>query len=129
MKRLIKWFSLPLCMVLILQFVACGTILYPERKGQMNGRIDPSVALLDAVGLLFFLIPGIIAFAVDFSNGTIYLPGGGRSQLSAEELSSLSDKDTGKIKLASVNQMIREKTKSAVVMTETNTAIFPAQIQ
>jgi len=54
--------------------VACGTILHPERKGQEAGRIDPAIAILDGVGLLFFFIPGVIAYAVDFSNGTIYLP-------------------------------------------------------
>lgn len=54
---------------------ACGTILYPERKGQIDGRIDPNVAILNGIGLLLFLVPGVIAFAVDFSNGTIYLPG------------------------------------------------------
>lgn len=57
---------------------ACGTIMYPERKGQIDGKIDPTVAILDGIGLLLFLIPGVIAFAVDFSNGTIYLPGTGR---------------------------------------------------
>jgi hypothetical protein len=57
---------------------ACGTIMYPERKGQIDGRIDPTVAILDGIGLLLFLVPGVIAFAVDFSNGTIYLPGSGR---------------------------------------------------
>lgn len=54
---------------------ACGTIMYPERKGQKSGKIDPTVAVLNGIGLLLFLVPGVIAFAVDFSNGTIYLPG------------------------------------------------------
>lgn len=54
---------------------ACGTILYPERKGQIDGEIDSTVLILDGIGLLLFLVPGVIAFAVDFSNGTIYLPG------------------------------------------------------
>ncbi|HRX75648.1 MAG TPA: hypothetical protein P5341_16175, partial [Hyphomonas sp.] len=31
--------------------------------------------ILDGIGLLLFLIPGLIAFAVGFSNDTIYLPG------------------------------------------------------
>lgn len=52
----------------------CGTILHPERKGQPAGPIDWKVAALDGLGLLFFFIPGVIAFAVDFNNGTIYLP-------------------------------------------------------
>lgn len=54
---------------------ACGTIMYPERKGQIDGKIDSTVVILDGIGLLLFLVPGVIAFAVDFSNGTIYLPG------------------------------------------------------
>ena len=60
---------------LVFQLAACGTLMYPERKGQKAGKIDPNVAILDGLGLLLFIIPGVIAFAVDFSNGTIYLPG------------------------------------------------------
>jgi len=54
--------------------VSCGTILHPERRGQPAGRLDPAIVALDAVGLLIFFVPGVIAFAVDFNNGTIYLP-------------------------------------------------------
>ncbi len=53
----------------------CGTLLYPERRGQRGGRIDPAVAILNGIGLLFFIIPGAVAFAVDFITGAIYLPG------------------------------------------------------
>ncbi|MCE8032276.1 hypothetical protein EKK97_09050 [Billgrantia tianxiuensis] len=61
--------------VSITALVGCGTVFHPERKGQMSGRIDPVVAIANGVGLLFFIVPGVIAYAVDFSNGTIYLPG------------------------------------------------------
>lgn len=54
--------------------VGCGTLLHPERRNQPAGRLDWGVVVLDALGLLFFFIPGIIAFAVDFSTGAIYLP-------------------------------------------------------
>jgi hypothetical protein len=60
---------------------ACGTILYPERRGQTAGRIDAAVVILDAVGLLFFFVPGVVAFAVDFGTGAIYLPKGERSRI------------------------------------------------
>jgi hypothetical protein len=60
--------------VLILQTAGCGTLMHPERKGQRSGDVDVGVAILDGIGLLFFIIPGVIAYAVDFSNGTIYLP-------------------------------------------------------
>jgi len=74
-KKLVNTLHVLICAVLILQLAGCGTIMYPERKGQKSGKIDAGVAILDGIGLLFFLIPGIIAFAVDFNNGTIYLPG------------------------------------------------------
>lgn len=57
----------------------CGTVLHPERRGQAAGPLDWGVVALDAVGLFFFFIPGVIAFAVDFNNGTIYLPADGRA--------------------------------------------------
>lgn len=52
----------------------CGTILYPERRGQPGGPIDWKVFALDGIFLLLFVIPGVIAFAVDFTTGAIYLP-------------------------------------------------------
>lgn len=60
----------------LLQSSGCGVLLYPERQGQKGGRIDPAIAILDGIGLLLFLIPGLVAFAIDFHQGTIYLPGG-----------------------------------------------------
>lgn len=68
-----------------LQAVSCGTIFHPERRGQPAGRLDPAIVALDAVGLLFFFVPGVVAFAVDFSNGTIYLPPEEYSGISASE--------------------------------------------
>ena len=59
---------------LLVTVTACGTILHPERKGQISGRIDPGVAVLNGIGLLLYIIPGVVAFAVDYANGTIYLP-------------------------------------------------------
>jgi len=82
-----RMFSLVLACAFLLQ--ACGTILYPERKGQIDGRIDVGVALLDGLGLLLFLVPGVIAFAVDFSTGAIYLPGGERAELAPEQQKEL----------------------------------------
>ena len=68
-----KIVSIIVCTVFFLQVVGCGTIMYPERKGQKKGQIDTSIAILDGLGLLLFIIPGVIAFAVDFNNGSIYL--------------------------------------------------------
>ncbi len=66
---------LALVVALVVQVSSCGTLLHPERRGQTSGRIDPSIAILDGLGLLLFIIPGLIAYAIDFSSGAIYLPG------------------------------------------------------
>lgn len=63
----------------VLNLSACGYFLYPERRGQTSGRLDPAVFLLDAAGLLFGIIPGVVAFVVDLSTGAIYLPKGQKS--------------------------------------------------
>jgi hypothetical protein len=66
-----------------LQTTGCGLLLFPERQGQKGGRIDPGVAILDAAGLIVFIVPGLIAFGVDFITGCIYLPGGQRAAVDA----------------------------------------------
>lgn len=94
--------------VSITALVGCGTVFHPERKGQMSGRIDPVVAIANGVGLLFFIIPGVIAYAVDFSNGTIYLPGthdsAGVDVLQMEE----------GMDVATLERLLSEKTGKAV---------------
>jgi len=71
---------------LLTQLSACGSIFFPDRRGQIDGKIDPVVVALDAVGLLFYIIPGIIAFGVDFATGAIYLEPGKTAQVAPEKL-------------------------------------------
>lgn len=94
-------------LALTLALSGCGTILHPERKGQISGRIDPGVAVLNGIGLLFFFVPGVIAFAVDFSNGTIYLPPGHRAaQASTDEPRRIHF--SGAADRARLEQLLRE---------------------
>jgi hypothetical protein len=83
MMTLKKQIKIVVCLLialtLLVEVLGCGTLMYPERRGQKSGRIDPGVAIFDGIGLLFFIIPGLIAYAVDFTTGAIYLPGGHRS--------------------------------------------------
>jgi hypothetical protein len=71
---------------LLTQITACGSIFYPDRRGQIDGKIDPAIAVLDAVGLLFYVIPGLIAFGVDFATGAIYFPHGQSAQIDPQKL-------------------------------------------
>ncbi|MHA6192954.1 polyribonucleotide nucleotidyltransferase [Pseudomonas wadenswilerensis] len=71
---------------LLTQLTACGTLFYPDRRGQIEGKVDPVIVALDAVGILFYVIPGLIAFGIDFATGAIYLPGGTTAQVAPETL-------------------------------------------
>jgi len=77
-RRGMRALSLGLCAALGLQLGGCGTILYPERRGQTSGHVDTGVAVMDGLWCLLFIIPGVVAFIVDFGNGAIYEPGGRR---------------------------------------------------
>ena len=65
-----------LAVTLLSQLTACGSIFYPDRRGQIDGKIDPAIAVLDAVGLLFYVIPGLIAFGIprDVAPGAGFAP-------------------------------------------------------
>jgi hypothetical protein len=84
-KKIINGIHILMIAILMVQLTGCGTVLYPERKGQKSGTIDSGIVVLDAIGLFIFIIPGVIAFMVDANNGTIYLPGGGNPPLASTE--------------------------------------------
>jgi hypothetical protein len=97
--------------------------MYPERRGQRGGRLDVGVTILDAVGLLFFIIPGVIAFCVDFSNGTIYLPSHG--PVIIERVSQLRQIkfDPKHTSMASIERIIKEETGREVKLDQDNIKI------
>ena len=121
-KKIMNALQVSLSAILIFQLVGCGTIMYPERKGQKSGKIDAGIAVLDGVGLLFFLIPGIIAFAVDFNNGTIYLPGTSRSSLDLKTIKQISF-DARHTDKAGVEKIIKEQTGHAVKLDQSDMRI------
>ena len=83
-KQLVAFVCLIVTIALIIQLAGCGTIIYPERRGQTSGRIDVGIAILDAAWLIVFIIPGLVAFGVDFTTGAIYMPGGRRRAASPD---------------------------------------------
>ena len=90
--------------------LGCGTILYPERRGQRtHARVDTGVAVMDACWCLL-IIPGVIAFAVDFSNGAIYLPGG---QADANSLKVVRT-PTAHPDAASIERVVQQQTGLAI---------------
>lgn len=115
--------------MVLLGVTSCGTIMYPERRGQTAGQIDVGVAVLDGIGLLFFLVPGVIAFAVDFGTGAIYLPPDHPE--SEFDLSTVKDAEKLQVdqKLLTrqgIETFITEKTGHTVDLTSTDVKVAQA---
>lgn len=80
------------------------------------------IAVLDGIGLLLFIIPGIIAYAVDFSNGTIYLPGTYRGSLDIKDLKQVKF-DPKKYTNATIEKIIKDETGYEVKLDRGNMKI------
>lgn len=122
LKKLVKTFYVIVCTVLIAQLAGCGTLMYPERRGQKGGRIDAGVAVLDGLCLLLFIIPGIIAYAVDFSNGTIYLPHTARGSLDLKNIKQVKF-DPKHYTNETIEKIIKEETGYMVRLDQDNMEI------
>ena len=125
-----KWMKNGILMVamagIMLLDTSCGTLLHPERKGQVSGRIDPGIAVLDGIGLLFFIVPGVIAFAVDFTNGTIYLPPGEASlQNVPDDLADMVAVRVDKRELTKshIERLVREHTGRDIDLSSPNVVV------
>ena len=97
-----RWLTWAVVGVSIVTLSGCGTLFHPERKGQMSGNVDPVVAIANGVGLLFFIVPGVIAYAVDLSNGTIYLPSASSASVDIHHLDDAMD-------VASLEKLLSDK--------------------
>jgi hypothetical protein len=111
-----------LVLALLVQ-TGCGTIMYPNRRGQTGGRLDVGVVVLDAVGLLFFILPGVIAFAVDFSDGAIYYSGSRKGSFSDNGIKTIRF-DPRRDGPQEIERLIRENTGIAVTLDERGMQTF-----
>ncbi|WP_447594022.1 polyribonucleotide nucleotidyltransferase [Aquipseudomonas campi] len=93
---------------LLTQLTACGTLFFPDRRGQIDGKVDPVVAGLNAIGILFYVIPGLIAFGVDFATGAIYLPDN-KYSMAPEKLQDAIGAD-GRVDTAKLRAIILQET-------------------
>ncbi|MBI3812060.1 MAG: polyribonucleotide nucleotidyltransferase [Nitrospirae bacterium] len=119
-RRWKRGLSLILCVMMSVQLVSCGTILYPEREGQRSGEVDLAVVLMDGIGLFFFILPGVVAFAVDFYTGAVYLPPGHpRSRLKDRHTS-----EAGPIHVVKLDpKRLNAETISKIVLKETGYSV------
>jgi len=112
--------------IFCLQLASCGFVLYPERRGQSHGRIDPAVAVLDGIGLLLFVVPGIVAFAVDFATGTIYLPGSKRASTTPQDKDDMLvfQVDRGEMNSQTIEEIVSDHTGYPVKFDQDNLRAF-----
>lgn len=101
-QRVRRWLTGTILGLSIVSLSGCGTLFYSERKGQPSGEIDPVVAIANSVGLLFYIVPGVIAYVVDFSNGTIYLPSETSASVDVHPLDDTMD-------IASLEKLLSDK--------------------
>lgn len=106
-------------MAALVPTAGCGTLFYPHRRGRTGGRVDPGLILLNGIGLFFFIIPGVIAFAVDFATGAIYLAPG--------ETGILGSND--EVRERKIALPVREDRLKALLQQETGRAIDLAACQ
>ena len=106
-----------LAAVLVTQLSACGTIFYPDRRGQIEGKVDPVIVALDAIGILFYVIPGLIALGVDFAPGAIYLPGGQAYSVAPETLKGTIG-ENGEVDRAKLKALIERETGHSMPLTD-----------
>ena len=67
--------SLCLGLIVVLPSAGCWTLMFSQRQHQPHSnRLDANVLILDGLGLLFFVVPGLVAFGIDFYTEAIYLP-------------------------------------------------------
>lgn len=109
--------------LVIVQTTGCGTLLHPERRGQTSGRIDPGVAVLNGVGLLLFVVPGLVAFVIDFSTGAIYLPPGHGKLDDTEKGMRVVYSDVNVLSKDNINRVVAEGTGYSGVMEHENIKI------
>ena len=111
----VKALTSALAIVLFLNVAGCGYIMHPERRGQTGGNLDPAIVLMDGIGILLFVVPGVIAFVVDFSSGAIYYPGGRHSVLAPNDMRQVRF-DVKHATPAMIERIVLEQTGVAVTI-------------
>ena len=81
-SRVKRCLAAGILIVMLMSMTSCGYFLYPERRGKAKGELDFPILILDGSSLLFaavagqavIAVVGIVALAVDFTSGSVYLP-------------------------------------------------------
>lgn len=127
--RRVKLLTAAIMVMFLLQTASCGTLIYPERRGQTGGRIDVGIAVLDGIGILLFVIPGLIAFTVDFITGAIYLPGGKRRSSTSPDFDErvVIRVDPRELSRERIEDIVSQRTGLPVKLDGDNVQVYPLE--
>lgn len=76
----------------VLSLQACGTLIKRDQIGKAHSKkLDLPIVALNAIGLVLFIVPGVVAFTVDYLNGTLYLPYGKITKLDKSSPEAIKD--------------------------------------
>lgn len=121
-----RFFLIAAMLSLLFSVTGCGTLFFSHRMGKkLSKTIDNRVFYTDCFLCLFGVVPGVVAFILDYENGTIYyteaellpddlfgmkkLPGGNMTpEEIAEKLSAALDKE---ISSSEIREALRVSSK------------------
>lgn len=125
MQNFIKKFASLFLILGLFAQTSCGYILHPERRNQsvVGKEVDYKIVALDAAGLLLFIVPGVIAFAVDVTTGALYHEGDARykkmvEQIYEGEVEAKTEIIKGPISQEKITEIIKEKTGKTVFISQ-----------
>jgi len=128
-----------ICTVLVVQLTGCGYLLHPERRGQKVNlgtakrvHIAFNTYLQDLGLMLLGVIPGVIALAVDYSTGCIYLS---PKEIARDKRSSLEDMnntdhwkivkvDPNTLNKATIEKIVQEQTGKTIQLDSPDMLLF-----
>ena len=126
-KRIFKLLTVTILLLFLFEFTSCGSIIYKERVFKKHSRrLDPKVAIMDTILMVFFLIPGAIAFGVDFATGAIFLPRGKKawSKLNSPDDITVIKVDPEKLNKEMLEKILSEYTGKKIILDEQNLQVF-----
>ena len=134
-----RFFLIAAMLSLLFSVTGCGTLFFSHRMGKkLSKTIDNRVFYTDCFLCLFGVVPGVVAFVLDYENGTIYyteaellpddlfgmkkLPGGNMTpEEIAEKLSAALDKEISSSEIREalrVSSKLGKKGKKVVFLEE-----------
>jgi len=126
-KCIFKLLSATILVLFLFELTSCGSIIYKERVFKKHSRrIDPKVAIMDTVLMVFFLIPGAVAFGIDFATGAIFLPRGKKawSKLNNPADITVIKVDPEKLNKEMLEKILSEYTGKRIILNEQNLQVF-----